>query len=115
MSHFAEIDDDGVVLRVVVGNNDSPNEGYDWLVDNLGGTWIQTSYNATIRFNYAGVGFSYNAQLDAFIPPKPFNSWLLVEETCQWEAPVSYPDDGQIYTWNEETLSWMEVLVEEEI
>ena len=106
MAHFAELDENNIVTRVLVTNNACPNEGYDWLIDNLGGTWIQTSYNATIRFNYAGVGFTYDADRDAFISPKPYASWLLVEETCQWEAPVPYPDDGLIYSWNEELTDW---------
>jgi len=106
MANFAELDEDNIVTRVLVTNNAFPNEGYDWLVDNLGGTWIQTSYNATIRFNYAGVGFTYDSERDAFISPKPYDSWLLVEETCQWESPVPYPDDGLIYSWNEEIIDW---------
>ena len=106
MAHFAELDENNIVTRVLVTNNAFPNEGYDWLVDNLGGTWIQTSYNATIRFNYAGVGFSYDSELDAFIAPQPYPSWLLVEETAQWEAPVPYPDDGLMYSWNEEIIDW---------
>jgi hypothetical protein len=106
MANFAELDENNIVTRVLVTNNAFPNEGYDWLVDNLGGTWIQTSYNATIRFNYAGVGFTYDLERDAFISPKPYESWLLVEETCQWESPVPYPDDGLIYSWNEEIIDW---------
>ena len=106
MAHFAELDENNIVTRVLVTDNDAPNEGYDWLIENLGGTWIQTSYNATIRFNYAGVGFSYDPELDAFIAPQPYPSWLLVEETCQWESPVPYPDDGLMYSWNEEIIDW---------
>ena len=68
--------------------------------------WKQTSYNNNIRKNYAGIGFTYSQDLDAFIPPQPFNSWILNEDTCLWEAPVAYPDDGQIYKWNEQTKSW---------
>jgi hypothetical protein len=68
--------------------------------------WKQTSYNGNIRKNHAGVGYTYNEDRDAFIAPKPFNSWLLNEETCKWEAPVAMPDDGQRYSWNEETTSW---------
>ena len=106
MAHFAELDDNNIVIRVLVTDNNAPNEGYDWLVDNLGGTWIQTSYNATIRFNYAGIGFTYDSELDAFIAPQPYESWVLVEETCQWEAPVPYPDDGLMYSCNEEIIDW---------
>jgi len=108
MAHFAELDENNIVTRVLVTNNAFPNEGYDWLVDNLGGTWIQTSYNATIRFNYAGVGFSYDSELDAFIAPQPYPSWEL-DETCQWQAPTKYPEDDKMYTWDEETLTWKEV------
>jgi hypothetical protein len=106
MAHFAELDGNNIVTRVLVTDNDAPNEGYDWLVENLGGTWVQTSYNATIRKNYAGIGFTFDEELDAFIPPQPFNSWLLVEETAQWEAPVPYPEDDLIYSWNEELRDW---------
>ena len=108
MAHFAELDENNIVTRVLVTNNAFPNEGYDWLIDNLGGTWIQTSYNATIRFNYAGVGFSYDSELDAFIAPKPYPSWEL-DEACQWQAPTQYPQDDKMYTWDEETLTWKEV------
>jgi hypothetical protein len=108
MANFAELDEDNIVTRVLVTNNAFPNEGYDWLVDNLGGTWIQTSYNATIRYNFAGVGFSYDSELDAFIAPQPYPSWEL-DETCQWQAPTPYPQDDKMYTWDEETLTWKEV------
>ena len=96
-----------------MGDNDYPNEGYDWLIDTFGGTWVQTSYNATIRKNFAGTGFTYDEARDAFIPPKPFESWVLDEETCQWVAPVAYPTDGKIYTWNEENTNWEEVEINE--
>jgi hypothetical protein len=88
MSHWAEIDETNVVLRVTVGDNNDPagDEGYQWLVDNLGGTWIKTSYNGTIRKNFAGVGFLYDPIRDAFIPPMPDEgNWVLNENTCQWE------------------------------
>jgi hypothetical protein len=104
MSYFAEVDENNIVTRVLVGDNDFPNEGYDWFVENLGGTWIQTSYNSTIRKNFAGIGYTYNLELDAFISPKPFESWELDEETCQWQAPTPKPEGN--YAWNEETLSW---------
>ena len=106
MAHFAEIDENNIVIRVLVTDNNALKEGYDWLIENLGGTWIQTSYNATIRKNFAGIGFTYNQELDAFIPPKPFNSWLLDEETCRWNAPTPYPTDGFTYFWNESELAW---------
>jgi hypothetical protein len=108
MSHWAEIDDNNLVLRVTVGDNNDPNgdEGYQWLIDNLGGRWIQTSYNGNFRKNFAGIGYTYDELRDAFIPPKPYPSWILNEDTCKWEAPVPYPEDGNRYIWNEETLSW---------
>jgi hypothetical protein len=75
--------------------------------------WKQTSYNASFRKNYAGVGFTYDGTLDAFIPPQPFPSWILNEDTAQWESPVPYPEDGNLYTWGEETGAWVEVVNEE--
>jgi len=106
MAHWAEIDENNIVVRVTVGSNDEPDEGYQWLIDNLGGTWVQTSYNATIRKNFAGVGFSYDPERDAFIPPKPYDSWILDEDTCLWQAPLPYPEDEGTYTWNEELFAW---------
>lgn len=106
MAHWAEIDDKNIVLRVVVTDNQAPNEGLDWLLENLGGTWVQTSYNSTIRKNFAGIGYTYDSERDAFIPPKPFASWELNETTCLWEAPIAYPNDGEIYHWNEDLLEW---------
>lgn len=90
MAHWAEIDENNIVLRVTVGNNGEPDEGYQWLIDNLGGTWLQTSYNGNIRKNFAGVGFIYDEGRDAFIAPKPdvfegVIDWVLNEETCKWE------------------------------
>ena len=89
MSHWAEIDENNVVLRVTVGDNHDPagDEGEQWLLQNLGGTWIKTSYNSKIRKNFAGIGFTYDAERDAFIPPKPDNAISLDEETCQWILP----------------------------
>jgi hypothetical protein len=108
MSHWAELNEENMVTRVIVGDNDDPNgdEGYQWIVDNLGGTWVKTSYNGNIRKNYAGSGFTYNAELDAFIPPKTFPSWILNEETCQWDAPVAKPEGEGVYVWNEENTQW---------
>ncbi len=113
MAHWAEIDENNIVLRVLVGDNDDPNgdEGYQWLLDNLGGTWIKTSYNGNIRKNYAGVSHYFDETRDAFIAPKPFNSWILDEETCQWQAPVPYPTDGLMYEWNEENINWQAVVI----
>jgi hypothetical protein len=85
VAHWAEIDENNVVLRVLVGSNDEIDEGYQWLIDNLGGTWVKTSYNKTIRKNYAGIGYTYDPVRDAFIPPKPaVGDWLFSEDTCQW-------------------------------
>ena len=108
MSHWAEIDDNNIVTRVLVGNNSEPDEG-EAFMNSLGGTWVKTSYNGTIRKNYAGVGYSYDSSRDAFIAPKPFDSWELDEDTCRWEAPVAYPTDGKMYVWNEDNTNWEEV------
>lgn len=126
MAHWAEIDENNVVVRVVVTDNNEPNEGHDWLIENLGGTWLKTSYNTragvymtpnssppvadddqskAYRGNYAGKDFFYNADLDAFIPPKPFPSWVLNETTYQWDAPSERPDDDHI--WDEDSLTWV--------
>jgi len=91
MSHWAEIDENNVVLRVLVGDNNDPNgdEGHQWLIDNLGGTWIKTSYNANIRKNFASVGFIYDTERDAFVSPEPDGiGWVLNEETCRWENTI---------------------------
>jgi hypothetical protein len=88
MAHWAEVDQNNIVLRVTVGDNNDPagDEGYQWLIDNLGGTWIKTSYNGNIRKNFAGIGFTYDQTRDAFIPPKPEeDNWVLNENTCLWE------------------------------
>jgi len=89
VSHFAEIDSENKVIRVLVGDNNDPagDEGYQWLLDNLGGTWIKTSYNGNIRFNYAGIGYSYDEARDAFIAPEPEGNLGLDEATCQWIMP----------------------------
>jgi len=123
MAHWAELDENNIVTRVLVGSNEDPDEGYQWLIDNLGGTWVKTSYNTQggvhslggtpLRKNYAGIGYSYDADRDAFIPPKPFNSWLLNEDTCLWDAPTPYPTDGKFYRWVEEDLNWQEIVVGE--
>jgi hypothetical protein len=110
MSHWAEIDENKVVLRVTVGDNNEPDEGYQWLLDNLGGIWVKTSYNGRIRKNYAGVGMTYDEVRDAFISPKPFDSWVINENTCQWQAPVSYPTDGKTYEWDETDTCWIQIL-----
>lgn len=84
MSHYAEIDATNKVIRVTVGDNSMPNEGYDWLIDNFGGTWIKTSYSGKIRFNFAGIGYTYDSVRDAFISPKCHDEAALDEDTCRW-------------------------------
>jgi hypothetical protein len=115
MAHFAELDENNIVIRVIVINNEeliingeeSEEKGSDFCHKLLGGTWKQTSYNGNFRKNYAAVGYTYDVVRDAFIPPKPFDSWDLNEDTCIWEAPIPYPDDGNMYRWSEETGSWI--------
>jgi len=123
MAHYAKVQD-GLVTKVIVAEA----EFFDTFVDSSPGEWIQTSYNTrggihynpetgepsadqskALRKNYAGIGYTYNAQLDAFIPPKPYASWILDEETCLWNAPTPYPQDNKRYNWNEDTLSWVEI------
>ena len=113
MAHYAKILD-GIVEKVIVADVDF----FDTFVDSTPGEWIQTSYNTyggehpedrPLRKNFAGVGFSYDKDKDAFIPQQPFVSWLLNENTCQWEAPIAYPNDGLDYRWDEETTNWIEV------
>ena len=89
MSHWAEINEENKVIRVLTGDNNDPagDQGYQWLIDNLGGTWIQTSYHGNIRYNYAGLGYTYDPVRDAFIAPEPDNAIGFDEETCQWIVP----------------------------
>ena len=120
MAHFAKVNN-GIVEQVIVAEP----EFFDTFVDSSPGQWIQTSYNTrggvhynpetgepsadqgkALRKNYAGIGYSYDAQRDAFIPPKPYASWVLDEQTCLWNAPVPYPTDGGRYTWNEANQTW---------
>jgi hypothetical protein len=127
MGHFAKVSN-GIVTRVIVAEADFFNN----FVDDSPGQWIQTSYNTrggvhyqpntnepsedqskALRKNYAGIGYTYDSTKDAFIPPQPFNSWTLNEDTCLWDAPVAYPTDGKLYKWNEEILNWEEVIIEE--
>ena len=86
MAHWAELDENNIVLRVTVGDNNDPDEGYQWLIDNLGGRWVKTSYNNKIRVRYAGIGYSYNEKLDAFILPKCHDEAVLNETTCDWDC-----------------------------
>jgi hypothetical protein len=118
MAHFAKLNENNVVTDVVVVNNiemlvsdgsESETMGIAFLIRWSGGysNWKQTSYNGKIRKNYAGIGYKYDAQRDAFIPPQPFPSWTLNEDTCLWDAPVAMPTDGQVYGWDEASLSWV--------
>ena len=127
MGHFAKVSN-GIVTRVIVAEANFFNN----FVDDSPGQWIQTSYNTrggvhykpntnepsedqskALRKNYAGIGYTYDATRDAFIPPRPFNSWTLNEDTCLWDSPVPYPTDGKLYKWNEELVNWEEVIIEE--
>jgi hypothetical protein len=128
MAHFAELDVLKRVIRVLAlddkdtqdkNGNEVESVGAKYLHDGFGGTWLRTSYNTgggvheaggtPFRKNYAGIGFTYDTGRDAFIPPKPFDSWVLNEDTCQYDPPVECPDDGNRYIWNEDTTSWDEV------
>ena len=93
---------DGLVVKVIVANDDF----FETFIDDSAGTWIETKMDGSIRKNYAGVGHTYDQGRDAFIPPQPYPSWTLNETTCLWECPVAYPDDGNVYEWNEETQTW---------
>lgn len=122
MAHFAKIDENNLVTQVVVVDNkdtadaagvEKEHIGAAHLEKILGGTWKQTSYNANMRKNYAGIGYTFDAQRDAFIPPKPFNSWVLDEATCLWQAPTPMPEDAgtgdppKMYSWDEATTNWV--------
>jgi hypothetical protein len=117
LAHFARIENNLVTQVIVVENKDTSTPdgtevesiGVAFCQRLFGGNWVKTSYNGNVRKNYAGVGFTYDAGRDAFIPPKPYASWLLNETTCLWDAPVAYPDDGKMYLWDEATTSWVEV------
>tara|TARA_R100000149_G_C5757128_1_gene63709 strand:+ start:134 stop:508 length:375 start_codon:yes stop_codon:yes gene_type:complete len=118
MAHFAEIDENNSVQRViVVHNNELLDEngeekealGVAFCKNLLGGTWLQTSYNKNMRKNFAGIGFTYDIVRDAFIPPKPYDSWVLDEATCLWKAPVAYPSDENYYEWDETNTRWVEM------
>ena len=119
MSHFAQIDGNNIVTQVIVIEQDVVDTG----LFGDPNSWIQTSYNTSggihllggtpLRKNYAGIGYTYDSTRDAFIPPKPFNSWTLNETTCLWEAPTPMPDDGKMYRWDEETTSWIEITTPE--
>lgn len=113
MAHFAKVEN-GIVTQVIVIDQETLNTGL-W---GDPASWVQTSFNTKggqhpegrpLRKNYAGVGYSYDAQRDAFIPPKPYNSWVLNEETCLWDSPVPMPTDGSLYSWDEATTSWVQI------
>tara|TARA_R110000822_G_scaffold96736_1_gene219982 strand:- start:277 stop:651 length:375 start_codon:yes stop_codon:yes gene_type:complete len=122
MAHFAQVDENNLVTQVIVIDQDMIDTG-NW---GNPSSWIQTSYNTrggvhyapnshtpddgvALRKNYAGIGYTYDTDRDAFIPPKPYSSWVLVADTCQWEAPIAYPDDGKKYMWDEDVTNWVEV------
>jgi len=118
MAHFAQLDENNVVIQVIVVDNRDTSTpdgtekeylGVAFCERLFGGTWKQTSYNGNIRKNYAGIGYTYNADIDAFVPPQPFASWTLNNDTAQWKAPVAMPEDGNAYSWDEHTTSWIEV------
>ena len=117
MAHFAQLDDNNIVTQVIVVNNEDIIDDNGVEQESIGvefcqtlfgqdTIWKQTSYNGNIRKNYAGIGFTYDSNRDAFIPPQPYASWVLNEDICLWEAPVPYPQDGNRYTWNEQTQTW---------
>ena len=116
MAHFAEIDNDNIVKQVIVVDNSvlidefgNENEelGRQFCSQLLGGNWIQTSYNKKLRKNFAGIGHSYDASRDAFVPPKPYPSWILDENTYQWQAPIPYPESGDFFEWSERLQKWI--------
>jgi hypothetical protein len=120
MAHFCQLNEENLVTQViVVANQDTTDSdgmeneavGAAFCNNLLGGTWKQTSYNARIRKNYAGIGYTYDETLDAFVPPKPFDSWVLDTDKAQWKAPVDMPSDDKRYTWDEATTSWIEITV----
>jgi len=118
MAHYAWLDENNIVVNVTVGVDENviqqdiggSTEAWEAFYSQATGYDIKrTSYNGNIRKNYAGIGYTYDAARDAFIAPKPFNSWVLDEATCQWQAPTAYPTDGKIYYWSEDDLSWREI------
>jgi len=118
MAHFARLNENNIVTEIIVVNNneilfngvESEYKGTVFCQSLFGGNWKQTSYNSNIRKNYAGIGYTYDAERDAFIAPKPFNSWVLDEATCRWQAPTPMPTTaGKFYYWSEDDLSWREI------
>jgi hypothetical protein len=119
MAHYAFLNEDNIVTEVIVGIDENELiEGLSpeiWYGNFRGQKCLRTSYNHTIRKNFAGIGYLYNEDLDAFIPPKPFESWILDEETCGWKAPTPYPVDGRFYIWSENDLTWIPLNLESEV
>lgn len=117
MAHFAKIENGIVTQVIVIANDKAPGEfpeseipGAEFCSNLLGGEWKQTSYNSNFRKRYAGIGYEYNSEHDAFIAPKQFNSWILNLEKLEYEAPIPYPDDGFDYEWNEDSTSWVKII-----
>jgi hypothetical protein len=117
MAHFTQLDENNIVIQIIVVSNDeilengqeSEAKGIAFCESLFGGKWIQTSYNSRIRKNYAGIGFTYDPIRDAFIPPKPFESWSLNENSCQWESPERMPSEAGFYEWIEADKCWIQV------
>ena len=108
MSQFAKLDENNLVTEVIVGNPSmTPEQALQFITDTFGGTWVQTSYTGAIRYNFAGIGYSYDSVADAFIAPQPYASWLLNTDTYTWQAPVPYPTDGEAYYWDESVINWV--------
>ena len=123
MAHFAQIDENGIVLRVIVVNNEDCKDAHgvekevygELFCKTLFGAetkWVQTSYHGHIRKNFAGIGYKFDPALDGFVPPQPYPSWRLNEEKCLWAAPAPMPTDGKMYNWDEPTTSWVEMALE---
>jgi hypothetical protein len=122
MAHFAQLNENNIVIQVITAGDEYEETGEELYAQIAGGVWKRTSYNTKagvhsnggtpFRKNYAGIGYTYDGTRDAFIPPKPYDSWIIDEETCIWVAPISYPNDGEIYVWNEESLAWDVVIVD---
>lgn len=119
MAHFAQLDENNIVVQVIVGV-DEPHDGEAIYFQTTGKVWKKTSYNTVggvhllggtpFRKNYAGIGYTYDPDRDAFIAPKPYASWVLNEQTCQWNSPIQYPNDDKRYIWDEQTISWKEIV-----
>lgn len=127
IAHFAEVDENNIVTRVLVVDNSEEDNGQVFLAETLGlgGTWLKTSYNTQggvhsnggtpFRKNYAGIGYTYDSGRDAFIPPKPYASWVLNEDKCLWDAPTPMPiEEGKMFRWVEEDLNWQEIVIPQE-